>query len=194
MPLHPLVRQAAKHFKQTNPLGITIDAESDTIPQGRHPFAIYQWQFTGLREDLMLQPVCIDQQISQKILDLIEKGQEARILEDSILENESLEMLEKAHYELWLSAKQKHKADTAQLINYRRESLSVSHHARITLLQEQLDAVTEERIVRMRQSQIDNAVSDYELRIKELDHALSKVDINYHMVAIGFINIGKVNG
>ena len=55
------------------------------------------------------------------------------------------------------------------MAQYRRESLSTSHRARIALLEEQLSQATNEKIQKMRQSQIATAEADYARRIQELE-------------------------
>ena len=35
----------------------TLKAQSNDVPEGRYEFAIYQWQFHGIREDLTLKPI-----------------------------------------------------------------------------------------------------------------------------------------
>ena len=97
--------------------------------------------------------------------------------------------LDAHHYKLWSEARAKHRQETQELAAYRRESLSKSHQARIALLEEQLEQASDEKIRRMRQSQIDSAEADYARRIKELDSAMEKADIIAEPVAYGVLNI-----
>ena len=57
MPLHPLVKQAAKSFDTKERVTVSLKAQSNEVPAGRYEFAIYQWRFQGIREDLMLKPI-----------------------------------------------------------------------------------------------------------------------------------------
>jgi len=75
------------------------------------------------------------------------------------------------------------------LAQYRRESLTISHRARIALLKDQLNQATDEKIRRMRQSQIDSAEADYARRIQELDIAMERADITAQPVAYGVISV-----
>ena len=63
------------------------------------------------------------------------------------------------------------------MAEYRRESLSTSHRARIALLEEQLNQATNEKIQKMRQSQIATAEADYARRIQDLDIAMERADV-----------------
>ena len=76
-----------------------------------------------------------------------------------------------------------------QLANYRRESLKVSHAARMAILKDQLDQSTDEKIRRMRQSQIDAADAEYTRRARELDDAIEQADITSDLVAQGVIRV-----
>jgi hypothetical protein len=64
-----------------------------------------------------------------------------------------------------------------------------SHRARIALLEEQLSQATNEKIQKMRRSQIAAAEADYARRIQELDIALERADIVAGPVAYGVIHV-----
>jgi hypothetical protein len=82
-----------------------------------------------------------------------------------------------------------------ELAQFRRESLTTSHRARIALLKDQLEQATDEKIRRMRQAQIKAAEEDYARRVQELDIAAERADITAKPVAYGVISIygGLVN-
>lgn len=101
--------------------------------------------------------------------------------------------LDELHHKLWSEAIEEHKRKTAEHAEFRRESLTKSHRARIALLTEQLESVSEEKIIKMRQSQIMTAEADYARRIQELDIALERADIHADPVASGIIHILKEN-
>jgi len=83
----------------------------------------------------------------------------------------------------------KHQRRTQELAQYRRESLTTSHRARISLLEEQLGQASNDKIRRMRQAQIAAAEADYARRIQELDIAMERADITAQPVAYGVIHI-----
>ncbi len=57
MPLHPLVKQAALSLDTRKRFVTALKVTSNKVPAGRYEFAIYRWQFHGIKEDLILQPV-----------------------------------------------------------------------------------------------------------------------------------------
>ena len=93
------------------------------------------------------------------------------------------------HYELWLKAKKQHKNRTQEIAQYRLESLKTSHSARISLLEEQLNNADDERIKRMRKTQINSAQADYSRRIQDLEIASERADITFKPVAFGEIEV-----
>ena len=65
----------------------------------------------------------------------------------------------------------------------------MSHRARLALLQEQLNQANDEKLQRMRRSEIDTAQADYERRVRELEAAVEKADIIAEPVAYGVLSV-----
>lgn len=189
MPLHPLVKQAARAFEISKRVITTLKVRDQSVPAGDYLFAIYQWQFHGIREDLVLCPVSISERITAHLGKLLEKAEENPTSEEDIPDPLAWDELDVHHYKLWSEAREKHKRRTREMAQYRRESLTTSHRARIALLQDQLAQATDEKIRRMRQSQIDTAEADYARRLQELDIAMERTDITAQPVAYGVIHI-----
>jgi len=195
MPLHPLVRQSSRAFDTTKRVVTTLKVKDESVPLGDYLFAIYQWRFYGIREDLVLCPVSSSEQVTPYLNKLLEKAKENLIDEDNIPEASVWDKLDAHHYKLWSEAREKHQRQTQKLAQYRRESLTTSHRARIALLKDQLNQATDEKIRRMRQSQIDSAEADYARRIQELDIAIERADITAQPVAYGVIQVdGGMSG
>ena len=97
--------------------------------------------------------------------------------------------MDKQHYQLWIDALERHRQETRELVESRRESLSTNHNDRITILEDQLTRVDDSNIRRMRESQIANAQVDYQRRIQELDDAIAKADITAEPVAYGILEV-----
>ena len=194
MPLHPLVKQAAMSL-EAKPRAVTaLRVQTSEVPKGRYEFVIYQWQFHGIREDLVLKPIASAQELIPHLSRLLEKAVDAPpddLGNDSLL---AMDVLDAQHYELWSKSRAQHQQHTRELVAYRRESLSTSHKARLALLEDQLDYASNENIKRMRQSQIETAKADYERRIQELDEAVERTDIIADPVAYGVLTVGDKRG
>ena len=189
MPLHPLVKQASRAFDTSKRVVTTIRVKDRSVPGGDYLFAIYQWQFHGIREDMIMCPVADSELLTSRLGDLLERAEENPSSEDNLPEPLAWDALDAHHYKLWSEAREKHQGRTRELAQYRRESLTTSHRARISLLNEQLDQASNDKIKRMRQSQIDAAEADYARRIQELDIAMERADITAQPVAYGVIHI-----
>ena len=187
-PLHPLVKQAAMSFDAKHRVITTLKARTSEVPEGRYQFAIYQWRFHGIKEDLVLKPIASSEAVTPYLGRLLQKTEDA----DSQKRSNSgvWDELDAHHYKLWSEARAKHRQETQELAAYRRESLSTSHKARIALLEEQLEQATDENIQRMRQSQIAVAEADFKRRTQELDSAMERADVIAEPVAYGILNIG----
>lgn len=189
MPLHPLVRQAAVSFSERKRAVATLQAYSGEVPPGRYEFAIYQWRFYGIKEDLVLRPVASSPIVTSHLSRLLEEATDLVADDLKEVEPDSWESLDAQHHKLWSEARAKHQQKTRESAEYRRESLTTSHRARIALLREQLQQASDERIRIMRQSQISRAEADYAGRIQELDIAMERADIAAEPVAYGIIQI-----
>ena len=187
VPTHPLVKQAAARLKIEPNVFAQLKVRTRHVPAGRYDFAIYQWQFHGIKGNLVLKPVSSSAALTPHLNKLLEKATDTRIREsDSPPEREALET---AHQQLWAEAREEHQRRTRELANHRKKNLSTSHQKRIALLENQRDRVNDANIRRMRQSEIANAEADYNRRIQELDDAMTTADITAEAVAYGILEV-----
>jgi superfamily II DNA or RNA helicase len=189
MPLHPLVKQAAMSFDTRQRVITTLKVQANEVLAGRYEFAIYQWRFHGIREDLVLRPIASSEAVTAHLGRLLEKAVDATTEVPGDGGAPVLDELDAQHYKLWSEARAKHRQRTQELAEYRRESLSTSHRARIALLEEQLKQASNEKIQKMRQSQITTAEADYARRIQNLDIAMERADVTAEPVAYGLIQV-----
>jgi ATP-dependent helicase HepA len=196
MPLHPLVKQAALSLDTKQRVITNLEVVSNEIPSGRYEFAIYQWRFHGIREDLVLKPIASNAMVTEHLGRLLESAADCPGAMPDGLGASVWDDLDAQHYSLWNDARSRHRQKTQELAEYRRESLSTSHRARIALLEEQLSQATNEKIQKMRRSQIAAAEADYARRIQELDIALERADLVADPVAHGILHVerGEDNG
>ena len=190
-PLHPLAKQAAVAIELKARAFTALKVYCEDLPKGEHEFAIYQWHFHGIRENLMLRPVAALEKVSERLSSLLEHAEQdssscAKKLDPTIQVN-----LEQEHYRLWLKARMEHRQKAQRAIEFQRESLTTSHRARIALLQEQEENSTSARIRKMHLSQIASAEADYRKRMKELDNALTRSDITFKQVAYSVMSIER---
>lgn len=193
MPLHPLVRQAARAFDIRKRVVTALKVKEGAIPDGKYQYVIYQWQFYGIREDLVLCPVASSELVTSNLNKLLEKAEEDPTRKENVTDLSAWDSLDAHHYKLWSDARDRHQRRTHELARYRRESLATSHRARISLLEEQLNQASDDKIKRMRQSQIASAEADYARRIQDLDIAMERAEITARPVAYGVIHVDGGN-
>ena len=189
MPLHPLVKQASLSIDTGRRVMTNLVARSEKVPEGQYEFAIYQWRFHGIKDDLVLKAIASNPMVTEKLGALLESAADCPDKMLGELGSSVWDDLEAEHYGIWLDARTRHGQKTREMDGYRRESLSTSHRARIALLEEQLSQATNEKIQKMRRSQIAAAEADYARRIQELDIALERADIVAGPVAYGVIHV-----
>jgi ATP-dependent helicase HepA len=188
-PVHPLMRQAAKALDTQGNAEVHLSAADPKLRDDIHPFAIFQWELVGLRRDLNLVAVALDDTIKSKLLELLHLATDAPQSADRSLSPAQMSDLEARHHKMWSAALAAHRKHVAQLAQFRQTSLSASHRGRMATLDEQLAAATEERIRRMRQAQIDAATRDYQQHVEELRKASEQADITTELIINGTIEI-----
>ena len=187
-PVHPLVRQAAAGVASDDRVMSCLATSDCHVPAGEHAFAVYQWQYRGIRDDSLLCPIAecdLDRGLMEGIIrqshDRFGGVGQAPDLSDK------LEGLERRHHALWSEARDLHKGETRAMVLHRQESLRTSHGARINLLRDQLEEAGDEKIARMRRAQIESAEADFARHMQELDIAVERADVVASLVAYGIL-------
>lgn len=186
-PVHPLTQAAARSVAGEEELRVSVAVSAPGMSPGDHPFALYQWQFSGLREDAMLVPVVADEELARTLMDLLAKARDLPELAPP--PGSALDALDGWHHELWLRRRAEHVAEAAEIARFRRDSLQASFRARMGILEEQRDRVSEDRIRRMRVAQIDRAITDQSEALARLARDEARADIFSRRVAAGIIRV-----
>lgn len=184
-PIHPLALQASQALGEPKTLYTSFRVRTSEIASGSYPFAIYRWQKNGIREDVSFQPICTDPALGERFLALLEQAlpfeQEQLPLPEQCIFDE----LDGQHHRLWSTARAEHQNHNLLLAQYRKESLQTSHKARLGILHEQLSKATDEKIRRMRQSELSRAEADFQRRMEEIQRFEGQADITAQAVAFG---------
>jgi hypothetical protein len=85
--------------------------------------------------------------------------------------------LEQIHAVMWEDAKKRHVQDTLQLISYREETLRSNYENRKHLIEQQIIAVEDENLRRMRQIELQNASMAFDAKMQELEELKNRTDI-----------------
>jgi len=189
MPLHPLALQASSAMNFKKSIFSTLKVKSNLVPTGTYEFAIYQWRFLGLKEDQIIRPVASNEVVTSHLSSLLEIATEDEGGIKNVSDSSKWDDLDAQHHQLWTKARMAHQRQIKELVEYRRESLATSHRARIALLDEQLTQSANEKIRKMRESQIFAAETDYARHLQALDIATERAEVTAESVAYGIIKI-----
>ena len=189
-PIHPLAVQAARAVGGAGDgapvVGICV--ATDAVSPGDYPFAIYQWQYHGIRDDVEFQPVTTEPVLTREFLRLLPEAREFVVAPDTITE-ETRNALESRHYEAWSDARAGHIENTQRVAEFRRSSLETSHKARMALINAQLAEAQNDKIRTMKSRQRENAQADFERRMREIEEASGKADITTQPVGWGILRV-----
>ena len=135
-PAHPIMRQAAKALDATGNAEVHLTVNDSELPEGVHPFAVFQWELIGLRRDLNIVAVAVDDTINSRLLELLKSATDSPESEGRSVTPDQTSELEARHYEMWNEALAAYREQVTNLVQFKQTSLSVSHRGRLAILEE----------------------------------------------------------
>ena len=191
-PVHPLAIQAARAVGGASvgaPV-VGIRVSSNVVAPGDYTFAIYQWQYHGIRDDVEFHPVTTEPTLTSEFLRLLPDA-EGFDVSPGVITEEIRDALEIRHYEMWSDARAGHVENTQRIAEFRRSSLKTSHRARMAILDVQLSDARNDRIRIMKSRQKENAQADFDRHIREIEEATQKADIMTQPVGWGMLRVER---
>jgi len=187
-PTHPLAKQAARNFPQKEKIVSKFVIETNEFPEGEYEFAIYQWQYKGILDNLELKPIVSNENLTKNFLKLLEKA-----VDDKNERNfsEDFSNLESQHYVLWKEEKEKHIKRTIDSVEIKKESLKKSFEGEIRWVKLQIEKTDDDRRKMIMEGRIKNSENSYNRQISELESAKGRADILVEVVAFGILTIKK---
>lgn len=192
---HSLVQQAAAFLTEggagraVGPTRVRVQVRSPTAPVGEHAFAVYRWTNTGVVARDELVAVCSSPGVERVVMSLLAEAEDDS--RPGQIDDSALDALDRRHHEKWRSARERHVAENARIVDHRLQSLKVSHHAREEILREQLASAVHENIRRMREAQLEHARKDYEQTASRLRASAEEADILASVVVHGTMRIRR---
>jgi len=187
-PFHPFVQQAARHFSINEKAIVNLEVSTNNVKHGIHFFAIFHWEYSGVHEDHCFKIITDNDELDVHI-DLLLREAKDSFEENSKITEQMINDFNTRHYAVWEAAKNEHLKENERFINYQRQSLILSHNARITLLNERLKNAQDEQIRRLHQGEIKKAEADYARHLKVLNEAQKKVDLKFTPVIYGSLRL-----
>jgi len=185
--MHPLVKQAASFESAKFPCKIAISVANDDIAIGDYAFLIYAWNYVGLRPDIKLVAVSDNEDIQKSILSITQYASDY----DGATGDYSAKWddMDSIHYEKWKTAKEDYVQEVKEECDYRLEQLAHSTNQREAIFRNQIAKAEDEKIIRMRTSQLEKLLTDFAKQKKNMDEIVSKAEIKTNLLVKGILHI-----
>lgn len=186
MAAHPIVKQAVRYFED-EPVQCSLSVKTDKIQKGKYPFIVYEWQYKGIKPNNELKVVTVDNIDSKIMLNLIYNAQD---YDDG--DFGSIDKLEDLHFSMWKAAKEQYIVEAEQSMRFKLSSLTTSQQGQINAAQNILTKATDERIIKMKKSQLvrlEQSFIDKQARLKE---EINKCDIISTKLAVGILYVEEL--
>ncbi len=188
-PMHPLVKQAARYFASSDPVNIHIEHYSDDIPEGSYNFSVYAWSYVGMQPKFKVVPVCENDRIAEEFTDIL---LDANISSNQIkIDSDVLSSLESKQVLLWQAEKERYIGEVTGTANYKLESIGNNYRNRKRILEQRIRDITDEKIIRMYQSELSTATDNYNRKVNEINEQTQRADIHTSLVAKGVLEIKR---
>lgn len=185
--MHPLVLQAAKHESEMLPCEIGISVSDDSITAGDYEFLIYAWKYVGLRPDIKLIAVSDNDAVRDNVLNFMQYASDFSF--DDASHSARWDSMDKIHYENWQAAKAEYIELVKEDCDFRVEQLRQTTTKREIIIKGQIANATDERILRMRNAQLENLRKHYEEQKKVLEETIQKADIHTQPLVKGVLHV-----
>lgn len=188
--MHPLVKQAAQYFANSEAVHIALEHTSDSLPEGSYLFSVYVWKYTGLQTNSQIVPVCENEMIVEDLSELLQY-----VLSSSPHDvGGSLDWLplEKQQVKMWKKARVQYIEEVQGMAAFKLESLESNHHRQIEKIQQQIMRQgLNESVKRMKESELENVEAAYRHKVAVIKQGIEKADIHTMLLANGVITIKK---
>ena len=185
--MHPFVMQAAQYESKRFPCEIGICVSGEDIPTGDYDFLIYAWRYVGLRPDIRLMAISENEDVQKNVLSMLQYASEFEYNSES--HAEKWDEMDGLHYKRWQEIKGEYVKTVTEECDYRIDQLAQSFRQRELILKGMIESATDEKIIRMRNSQLNKLKNDFEEQKKSLKDTISKADIHTSLLIRGVLHI-----
>ncbi len=185
--MHPLVLQAAKHESRSFPCTIGLAVSDENIPNGNYEFLIYVWKYVGLKPDVKLVAISENAEVQASILKVLQYASEFSFADSTYLEKWNA--MDKLHYSSWHNSQAEYISSVKAECDYRIEQISQTATKRELVLRNRLATEKDEKIIRMKQSELDRLTGELERQKKALEETVSKADIHTKLLVKGVLKV-----
>ena len=185
--MHPLVKQAAAYESAKFPCEIAVSATSEEIAPGDYTFLIYAWNYVGLRPDIKLVAISDNTEVQKNILAIMQYAADYHEVNGDY--NAKWNLMDGLHYEKWKEVKEKYVQDVKAECDYRLEQLAHSTNQREAIFRDMIAKAEDEKIIRMRTSQLEKLLVDFERQKRGMDETVSRAEIKTNLLVKGILHV-----
>lgn len=185
--VHPLVKQAAMYFSVSAPIYASIYYSSDSIPKGEYAFSIYVWNYVGVQSRFRLVAVSESDIIVDEIIEILTSGTTGSPVTSDF--KERWKALEVKHISMWSNERKEFIENTELSASYMLKSLEYSFKRKKHMIEQQILESHDNNIIRMKQSELENAMEKYEAKAASIKQQIVQSDIHTSLIAKGIIRI-----
>ena len=183
--VHPLVRQAAMDLEIRKPGYCSLEVDRADLPPGAHYFRLYLWRKHGIRRDEEIVGVAEHPDVEAALFDLLRSARDG---DPAVLPTDAaFDALDVHHHRKWIEADANHTEESCRFVDHRVQSLTVSHRARVRLLEDQIARIDNDKVRIMREAELARADVDYDRRMAELEEAARGADIRATPILFGTV-------
>lgn len=188
--MHPLVKQAAQFFANSEAVYIALEHISSVIPAGTYLFSVYVWKYTGLQSSSQIVPVCENEMIADELSEILQYA--TATSPDAVDVTLDWSALEKQQVKMWKKARREYIEEIQGVTNFKLESLESNHRHREEKIQQQLARqALNESMKRMKESELENVEAAYKHKVATVKQGVEKADIHTMLLANGVITVKK---
>lgn len=197
-PLHPLARTAVSSLKPINtPLISKISILNNELPKGRYLFVCELWDFLGIHPEIRMVSLCwdidrdeVNEPLSSRLIGVLGNCQdhEENDTEWGAVINKKYSHLDEALQNRRREMLKRYIQRNDFLINRKISSLDVWYKTRRQRVDVELQQGRDDRIRRMKESELSNIERDYKQKRMDLE-ARKVADITTRRMAAGILEV-----
>lgn len=187
--VHPLVKQAARYFGTNGLLNVNLTVNSYSINPGTYPFSVYVWKYVGLKPGIKIKVVCNNDDVVAEWDEIIQSAKTTAV--KGTIDKGVWDALERKNINLWRDEKQKYVEELRADVAFRLETVKNNYNQTILNYEQRLKDLTDERMIKMYESMIEDKTEEYQGKVGELKRKSEQADIHFTLIANGILTVER---
>ena len=167
--------------------GRIAEIRLEPVPCGQYPFFVLQWTYKGVKPQTKLVLLSNTMLTMKDFFDVEEVSTHKAL--SSKLSEAAWSALDAIMHQKWQEALALHKKQTEEMCQFRKAAYLKNYESRLASLQTQLNSTTDEKLVRMRQSQLVKLQEERTSKLAEFDDMLKQADVLITKLVEGIITV-----